>query len=405
MGGDGRVRVLSVIDALAAGGAEQVAVDVANTLDRERFAPYFCATREGGPLVERLHSDVHLDILGRRATWDVAKLIEFGRKVRQDGIQIIHSHGRGTLKFVAAAKLLGLVDVPHVYHDHFGWLHTDRQASTALRLAFRSGVDAYMGVDSRLCAWASSTAQIPSDRVHLVHSGVDLDRFEGSTPRDLRQEYDLPADAVVFVMVANFRSPKDHPTLFRAMHLLPDDVRSRMYVLICGATDADPEYFAGCTAMIERLDLASHVRIIGPQSDIPGLLGGADAAVMSSKNETGPLVVLEYMASGLPFVATDTGEITAAVRDSCVGLVPAPRDHVDVADALSALLRMPESERRAMGARGREEVRRRFDQRIVTARIEAVYEDLLGSARDGQTFPAAEVVAGTTTLSEPDLQY
>ena len=377
-----RIGVLVVNDSLNVGGAERVAVDIANTLDPERFDVHFCSTRVGGPLEQRLREDIDLTVLGRAATWDLTKLLSFARLVSDHGIDVIHSHGRGTMKFVALARVLGLVDAMHVFHDHFGWLHVDRGASRGLRAALHRGVDAYIGVDERLCTWARTTAGLPADRVNLVRSGVDLTRFVDVEPVDLRVELGLPEDAVVLFMAANFRPQKDHPTLFRAMAELPEDLRARLRLVIAGSTKADPEYHAGCMEMLDRLGLRQLVHVLGERSDIPALLAGADAAVLSSKNETGPLVILEYMAAGLPFVATDTGEIAAAVRDLEVGFVPAPRDHHEVGDALAALLRMSPAERARMGEHGRRTVAELFSQELATAAVEATYRKVLGL--DGQ---------------------
>jgi glycosyltransferase involved in cell wall biosynthesis len=181
----------------------------------------------------------------------------------------------------------------------------------------------------------------------------------------------------VLVMVANFRPPKDHPTLFRAIAELPDDLRARLHLVISGTTTADPEYHRNCMEMAERLGIRDRVHDIGEQDDVPELLAGADAAVLSSKNETGPLVILEYMAAGLPFLATDTGEIAAAVRDLGVGYIRPPRDHYEVADGLEELMRATPSERRDMGSRGRDIARAQFSQALATARIEAIYREVL----------------------------
>ena len=372
-----RTRVMVVTDALSVGGAERVAVDIANTLDEEQFDVRFCSTRIDGPLRARIADHIPVTILGRSATWDIAKMFAFAQQVRSEGIDLIHSHGRGTLKFVALMQALGLIDVRHVYHDHFGWLHVDRGADAGLRVALRTQVDAFIGVDSRLCEWATTIAGVEAERVHLVRSGVDMHRFDDVVPVDLRSSLDIPDDALILAMVANFRPPKDHPTLFRAIAELPVDLRERLRLVIIGATTSDPLYVENCVAMMERLGIAHLVHCIGEQEDVPGMLAAADIAVLSSKNETGPLVILEYMAAALPFIATDTGEIAAAVRDLGVGLVPPPRDHYAVADAVAELLRMSDEERSEMGDRGRAVAESRFSQVRVTAQVEEIYRGVL----------------------------
>ncbi|MFM7509621.1 MAG: glycosyltransferase family 4 protein [Actinomycetota bacterium] len=372
-----RTHVLVVNDSMMVGGAERVAVDIANTLDRNRFRVTFCSTRSGGPLTDVLTEDTDHVSLGRTATWDLRKVVAFSRLVSERQIDLIHSHGRGSMKFVALARLSGLVRTPHLFHDHFGRLHLDRSAPIGLREALRRGVDTYVGVDERLCDWARRTIGLDPTTVHLVRSGVDLTRFDGIVPADIRSIWAIPDDAVVFAMAANFRQQKDHPTLFRAMAALPKRLIDRMHLLAIGSTEADADYFAGCLRMLDDFGLRDHVTTTGARNDVPELLAGADAGVLCAKNETGPLVVLEYMASSLPFVATDTGEVTRAVRGLDIGWTPAPRDAIEVADALADALEMRPDERVAMGVRGRRIAEELFSQPSVTASVEAIYDETL----------------------------
>lgn len=373
-----KIRVLIVTDSLQVGGAEQVAVDVANSLDRDVYEVAFCATREDGLLRAGLADDVDVNVLGRRATWDIPKLYEFGRFARRRGFDIIHSHGRGSMRFVSLARMIGLISARHVFHDHFGRLHLDRGAGPSLRFPLRSGVDAYIGVESRLCRWAVDTVGLPPDRVHLVRSGVRLERFTSVVPTDLRRTFNLGPCELVLVMIANFRPQKDHPTLIRALAELPRPQQDRLRIVICGSTTADPEYYAGCLAMLHRLGIADIVIPVGVRDDTPSLLAGADAGVFSSKNESGPLVLLEYMASGLPFVATETGEIAHAVRDSGVGILVEPRDYFALSEGILTLLTMSPEGRAAMGARGRRLVETTFEQRLAVKQVERIYRLLLG---------------------------
>lgn len=73
-----------------------------------------------------------------------------------------------------------------------------------------------------------------------------------------------------------------------------------------------------------------------------------------------PNVILEAMASGLPVVSTRHSGIPEAVQDGVTGLLVAPADPVDLADALQRLLDDPRLSRR-LGDAGRRAVATSFD--------------------------------------------
>lgn len=392
-----RTRVLAVTDSLEVGGAERVAVDIVNSLDRSQFEALMCATRCDGALRDVLLPDVEVEITGRRATWDLAGMARFARWVRHHDIDVLHTHGRGTMKFVALCRRTGLIDTPHIFHDHYGRLHLDRRATPGMRSALRTGVDVYLGVDSRLCDWARTSIGLPAEKVHLARSGVDLRRFDDVDPVDLRTEFGLEGVEMILVMVANYRQQKDQPTVFRALAQLPPDLRRRIAVITVGSTTSEPGFFDRCWSMAEALGVTENIRAVGARSDALRLLAGADGGLLASKNETGPLVVLEYMASRLPFIATDTGEITRAVRDLPIGYTPEPRNPTEMADAMAALLAMGPEARREMGLRGRAVAEEVFDQQLVTRQIQRVYHTLLTTPRGETSTPIGAATGDTLT--------
>ena len=52
------INVMHVTDTLDAGGAERMAVSLANLLPRDRYKSYLCTSRREGALVELLDRDV-----------------------------------------------------------------------------------------------------------------------------------------------------------------------------------------------------------------------------------------------------------------------------------------------------------------------------------------------------------
>jgi glycosyltransferase involved in cell wall biosynthesis len=70
----------------------------------------------------------------------------------------------------------------------------------------------------------------------------------------------------------------------------------------------DEAYAKACLALRDELGLRERVLFLGSRADIVELLAGADFAVLCSKTESGPLALVEYAASGLPFVSTRVGD-------------------------------------------------------------------------------------------------
>jgi len=363
------VNVLQVVDSLRLGGAERTAVDLVNLLDPDAMTVSLCATRDGGPLAAELRDGVAPVVLGRRHRWDPAGVAAFARLVRQREIDVVHSHGRGSAQFVSLCRRVAGLPVRHVFTDHFS-AGCGGGAEVSTRLAMRiGGVDAYIGVHRPLRDWAITPGGLAPGRVHLIPNGIDLRRFPGPSPATSGRR------PLTVAMVAAFRPVKDHPTLLRALAATCHRADVRL-VVVGGTAPGDAGYADRCRSMIAELHLDGQVSLLGSRSDVTEVLATADIGVLSSSSESGPLALLEYMASGLPFVVTDTGELASAVKGSDAGVVVPRGDPEALAAALDRIVELPDDDRLAMGARGRALVAERFDQTQTAARVAEVYRSL-----------------------------
>jgi len=134
----------------------------------------------------------------------------------------------------------------------------------------------------------------------------------------------------------------------------------------------------GLRKLAADLGLAESAFFIGRCNRIADLLAISDVCVLSSKGVEGfSNSILEYMAAGRPVVATDVGGAREAVADSETGFIVKPEDFETMGNRLIALLSEPE---RAweMGAQGRKRVLEQFSCEAQLARVERLYEGLLG---------------------------
>jgi glycosyltransferase involved in cell wall biosynthesis len=197
---------------------------------------------------------------------------------------------------------------------------------------------------------------------------VELPPAVDSTERDAsRAELGLTDDSVAARYLGSLEPRKEPLTAVRAASL----VRRRGVPLVLLVAGEGP-----LRAEISR-QAGEGVRVLGFREDAGPLLGAADLFVMPSSREGASLAVLEAMGHGLPVVVSDGPGNPEVVGDA--GVVVSFGDEGGFAAALAQLAADP-AERRRLGERARERVRREFDADSFVSGIERVYEEVLAEA-------------------------
>lgn len=146
-------------------------------------------------------------------------------------------------------------------------------------------------------------------QVRYIPNGIDLTRFS-----DQRVGRDH-IDPVVVGTVAALRPEKNVARLLFAFARLDAELPVRLIVVGGGACRDELVTLAG------SLRLSDKVEFMGHRDDIHQQLGRFDIFALSSDTEQMPIGVLEAMASGIPIVATDVGDISHMISDENVPLI------------------------------------------------------------------------------------
>jgi glycosyltransferase involved in cell wall biosynthesis len=118
------------------------------------------------------------------------------------------------------------------------------------------------------------------------------------------------------------------------------------------------------------------------KSQMPDLLARCDVGLMVLKDVplfafgVSPNKIFDYWSAGLPVVGNVPGEVAEWVRASQGGVQAAESSGDALAAAIRRLLALPPDERRAMGERGRDWVRREHDRPVVAERLDALLRPL-----------------------------
>lgn len=361
-----RVGVMHVTETLDAGGAERVAVNLANLAPRGRYRTHLCTTKAGGALESLLRADVgRLQLECKGGLDNLRALRSLRAYIHRYHIDIIHAHGWSL--FAARLAVCGRQAPKLVWHDHFGRHDLEERPPWLYGWAVRRA-DAVIAVTEPLKVWSLTRLHVPARRVWCIpnfSSVVDIDA----------KPADIPGTAGArIVCVANFRPQKDHLTLVRAMaHVVRQAPEA--HLLLVGIP-GDSSYRNLVTEEIEKHGLGKHVTWLGERKDVLSILRACDIGVLSSTSEGLPLALIEYGIAGLAAVATDVGQCGQVLDYGRAGILVAPRAPESLAGSLSTLLQS-KRERSGLGDRLRERVRQLYCPEAVLPQICEVYESVL----------------------------
>ena len=127
-----------------------------------------------------------------------------------------------------------------------------------------------------------------------------------------------------------------------------------------------------------RTPLAGRVKFDHPYARSDGqLLREMDIAVLPSRWEGCPYVLLEAFQAGVPVVAAEVGGVTDLVRHGENGLCVPPEDPTALGDALLELLR--DADLRRELAEGGRATLTAFTLEQMVSRVEQVYRTVCGA--------------------------
>ena len=211
-------------------------------------------------------------------------------------------------------------------------------------------------------------------KLHVIYNGVDLQHFRPNAlteeSRTCRATLHLaPTDRVLLFVGSGFER-KGLRTAIEVLAQLPADVH-----LVVVGKDKHVERYR---QQAQTLGVASRCHFVGGQRDVRPWYGLANALIFPTLYEPFGNVVLEAMASGLPVATTPTAGGAELVQEGVNGIVA---DALDVDRFVAGLTRLLQPTVLAHATREARATAERYTWEAMTARMVALYEQLL--AADG----------------------
>lgn len=374
--------VLFIVDSFEQGGSERQALQLLGQLHNSgRCNVRLACLQNRGSLraeAEKLGiGEIHEYPLSSFYDLNFLKqLRRLKRFIKENEIDVVHTHCFYTNIFGMTGAFLAGVPARITSKGETDGFRTPMQ-KRAERLAFRL---AHRVVANCLVVQDQLIREgVSASRIVQHYNGLDLDRLK--VPADVCREdalksFGLPTEpGRRFVsIVANLHNPvKDHQTFLRAAASVREAVPNAAFVIA-----GEGELKQGLGELAEQLGIEGDVFFIGRCEDVGRLLAFSDVGVLSSKAEGFANAILEYMAAGLPVVATDVGGVREAIVEGETGYIVASGDDQKMAERIVQLLLAPERAR-AMGKLGHCIVEEKFSFEHHLRNTLELYDDLLSA--------------------------
>ena len=355
--------LLHVFPSFAVGGAQVRMAAIANRFPG-RWRHVVVALDGNIACAARLAADVdvRLETLPfAPGTGLPGRLTAISRLLRALRPDLLITSNWGSIEFALANRLHPRR--PHLHlEDGFG--PEERSVQLPRRVLARRltlGRSVVVLPSETLLALATGVWRLPPANCRLIPNGVDLRRLHPGLHRGPRAAAPGPTingptiNGMVIGTTAALRPEKNIGRLLRAFALLADDGHGqRLHILGDGPLRASLE------AEAAALGIAGRTRFLGHVPDPAAALRDMDIFALSSDTEQMPFAVLEAMASGLPVVSTDVGDVRRMLSAENRPHVTACTD-AGLADGLRPLLRDP-SLRATMGAANRARAEATYDE-------------------------------------------
>lgn len=286
--------------------------------------------------------------------WTFKVCVHYAEKLRRFKPDILHTHfASDTARFThLISRLLGISYTVTVHGWHDLYKVPPKDLRDLVMNSFKT-----ITVCEYNRSYMEQEYDIPPGRIKVVKCGISLDTFR---PGEADEK-----EAGLVLSVGRLHYHKAYHHLIDACKILIErGVDVRCWIIGDGDLRTDLQ------KRIDRYTLGDRVVLLGMKSneEVAVYLRKASVFALSSDVEIVPIVYMEAMASQLPLVATDVFGVPELVEHGKTGLLCKTGDPKCMADRMQYLLDHC-NERRAMGIRGREKVRKDHEIAVQAAKL------------------------------------
>jgi len=352
-------------------GGEQQTLYLLRSLKERRIKSHL-ACQPGSPMEKKaLEAGVEVFPIAMRGEADLSASLRIRKLITTYNYDIVHSHTSHahSLAFFASlgcrtCRLVTRRVDFSVFRNRFLPVNG---------IKYRFMADYYIAISHKIKKVMVNDG-IAADRIFVVHSGIDLQRFSRVCGDYLWSEFKLNPGEPVVINVAHLAGHKGQKFLVGAIpYVLKEIPNARFFIIGKG------ELMAELQALSASLGINEALTLTGFRKDVGAFYNIADLFVMSSVQEGLGTAILDALALGKPVVAANSGGIPEIINDGKTGRLVEPADSQALAKGIIEMLTHTEQAQR-MAEWGQAVVKEKFSIEAMVEKNLAVYDQLLSPA-------------------------
>ncbi len=252
------------------------------------------------------------------------------RYVRKNKIDLVHVHSGKSHSIAYTAAKLGMKACIVVHRRVDAPI---KKLGPSLRKYKSKTVGAVICVSEAIAKIVTEATGI-TDRLHVVHSGVDFERFTDRPANGyLHREFGIEVNKKLIGNISALVDHKDFPTFIETAKRFKAKSEN-IHFLIVG----DGKLRNEIHQLIDENDLHKMITMTGFREDVPEILRELYLFLMTSKTEGLGTTVIDALYNSVPVVATRGGGIPELIRDGKDGFLHHIEDAESLANSVKKLL-------------------------------------------------------------------
>lgn len=308
------LKVLHVISGGETGGSRKHVVTLLAKFPRDTTS--LVVFQEGALAEEARDLGIDVHVFTQSSRYDLSVLKKLLQFIREEGYEIVHTHGPRANLFVALIEKKMTATWVTTVHSNpkLDFVKTGFKGKlfTKLHLLALKRIHYFFAVSEEFKQNLMNFG-IAEQKIKTIYNGIDFSN-ESNFASLSRSDIGLSAEDFVISMVARLHPIKGHELVFEAMERISCP---EIKLLLIGNGPIEEEL----RKSVEEKRLQNQVHFLGFRNDVESFLQLSDLSILVSYSESFPLALLEAANQKVPLLSTDVGGVKQLISSPKFGWV------------------------------------------------------------------------------------